>query len=331
MGPFSRLFRLPKPRKFLGIMNLSTGASLITLSLLLNKVSGLYGILAILTGFHLSPFQLSMYIYSIFALVLSAYLAPHIRTQSPLPCIVLACFYVLDSIINAAYTAAFAVAWFLVLAQHSVGEASKAPGAGTISDTSGFTSPEFNVSSVEIVAAPGATPPATVSAVPANTPAGQTGNGTLANAVLSSSSMNSIGIIVALWTIRVYFCVIMLAYARLVLRQHIAAVSQKSTSYSTSENPFATVPGWRGKLGRFLVSIGKSYWLGSDEGDAWMTVMGSKFRKSEESGIGLTKVETTGPSERERRRRSGTGPPPPPAPIDMGKGTGSLAVPMQNL
>lgn len=304
---------------------------MITLSLLLNKVSGLYGILALLTGYHLSSLQLSMYIYSIFALVLTAYLAPHIRTQSPLPCIVLACFYVLDSVINAAYTAAFAITWFLVLAQHSAGKAPKGPGAGTISDTSGFTNPEFNVSSVEIVAAPGATPPAAVSAVPASAPAGQSGNGTLTNAVLSSSSMNSIGIIVALWTIRVYFCVIMLAYARFVLRQHIAAVSQKSTSFSASENPFATVPGWRGKLGRFLISIGKSYWLGSDEDDAWMTGMGSKFRKSEESGIALKKVEATGPAERERRRRSGTGPPPPPAPADLGNGSGSLALPLQNL
>jgi hypothetical protein len=312
-------------------MNLSTGASLITLSLLLNKVSGLYGILALLTGFHLSPMQLSMYIYSILALLLSAYLAPHIRKQNPLPCIVLACFYVLDSIINAAYTAAFAVTWFLVLAQHAAGESPRGPGAGTIVDTAGFTSPEFNVSSVEIVANPAASPPIAVEATPAGAPAGQSGNGTLSGAVLSSSSMNSIGIIVALWTIRVYFCVVMLAYARFVLRQHIAIVSQKSTSYSTSENPFATVAGWRGKLGRFLISIGKSYWLGSDEDDAWMTGMGSKFRKSEESGIALKKVEATGPSERERRRRSGTGPPPPPTNVEVGKGTGSLAVPVQNL
>lgn len=312
-------------------MNLSTGASLITLSLLLNKVSGLYGILALLTGFHLSPIQLSMYIYSILALILTAYLAPHIRKQSPLPCIVLACFYVLDSVINAAYTAAFAVTWFLVLAQHTAGEAPKGPGATTIADTAGFTSPEFNVSSVEIVHNPAATPRVAVGATPAAAPAGQSGNGTLSNAVLSSSSMNSIGIIVALWTIRVYFCVIMLAYSRFVLRQHIASVSQKSTSYSTSENPFATVPGWRGKLGRFLISVAKGYWLGSDEDDAWMTGMGSKFRKSEESGIALKKVEAIGPSERERRRRSGTGPPPPPANVEVGKGSGSLAVPVQNL
>ena len=74
-------------------MSLSTGASLITLSLLLNKVSGLYGLLALLTGYHLSPIQLSMYIYSLFALVLTALLVPHIRTQSPLHCLALKMTY----------------------------------------------------------------------------------------------------------------------------------------------------------------------------------------------------------------------------------------------
>ena len=81
-------------QSFLYVMSLQTGASLITLSLLLNKVSGLYGLLAILTGFHLSPFQLSMYIYSLLALALAAFLAPHIRKQTPLQSLALAWFYV---------------------------------------------------------------------------------------------------------------------------------------------------------------------------------------------------------------------------------------------
>ncbi len=49
-------------------MSLSTGASLITLSLLVNKLAGFYGILALLTGYELSPFQLTMYVYSVLAL-----------------------------------------------------------------------------------------------------------------------------------------------------------------------------------------------------------------------------------------------------------------------
>ena len=311
-------------------MNLSTGASLITLSLVLNKLSGLYGILALLTGYHLSPFQLSMYTYSIFALILTVYLSPHIRKQSPLHCLALAWFYIIDSIINAAFTAAFAVTWFLVLAQHNVGKTEKSgPGATTMDETAGFTDPQLNVSKVEIIASPqpGLTggQDAVAAGVASSSPAGVSPNSATSgvkDAVLSSESMNSIGVIITLWTIRAYFCLIMLAFARMVLRQHIANSGAKvsttnyasaSTNANLAENPFAESKpegqGWKGKLGRIMVSVGRSYWLGSDEDDSWM--YGMKFRRSgEESGVLLNKIEN-GPAERERRRRSGTGPPVP--------------------
>ena len=318
-------------------MPLSTGATLITLSLLMNKLSGLYGILALLTGYELSPLQLSMYIYSLIALILSAYLAQHIRSQSPLQCLALAWFYVLDSIVNAAYTAVFAMTWFLVLMHHNAGQGTKkGPGAGTMDETSGFTSPEHNVSSVEAVPG-GKGQDAVTGTVPSANPAGADGNGSLQRAVLSTESMNSIGIIIALWTIRAYFCIIMLGWARMVIRQHIARAGSKSTSYSTAsensnfaENPFdASKPegqGWRGKLGRFLISIGRTYWLGKDEDDSWMYNM--RFRKTPDNAVALNDIQT-GPMERERRRRSGTGPPPP-GPEILGDGK-TLQVPAQNL
>jgi inositol phosphorylceramide synthase regulatory subunit len=329
-------------------MSLSTGASLITLSLLLNKVSGLYGVLALLTGYHLSPIQLSMYIYSCFALVLTALLAPHIRTQSPLHCLALAWFYVLDSAINLAYTALFGITWFLVLAQHHGGTTASsssgpATAGDTISDTSGFTSPHHNVSHVDVIASPAADVDGVLSGTPANAPAGATGNGSLRHAVLAPESMNSLGVIISLWTIRLYFCVIMLAYARFVLRQHIAASGSKisSTSYTAAsssanlaENPFSETKtegqGGKGKLGRVMVSIGRSYWLGSDEDDlSWMSGMARKFRRSEDV---LANVEAPGPLERERRRRSGTGPPVPAETLlQQSPQKGGLSVPMQNL
>lgn len=333
-------------QRFLYSMSLSTGASLITLSLLVNKLAGVYGILALLTGYHLSPFQLSMYIYSVLGLILTAYLAPHIRKQSPLQCLALAWFYVLDSIINTAYTAAFAVTWFLVLAQHDAGQTEKTgPGASTMDDTSGFTSPQLNVSKVEVVAAPqsgfSGGQDAVAAAVPASSPAGSGSNGALQNAVLGSESMNSIGIIITLWTIRAYFCLIMLTFARMVIRQHIAARGPASGSYVTAstnaklaENPFSESKpegrGWPGKLGRIMVSIGRSYWLGSDQDDSWM--YGMKFRQSTEVGTMLNKIES-GPTERERRRRSGTGPPlPGPAAVPAKDDGGmTLQVPTQNL
>jgi hypothetical protein len=322
-------------------MSLSTGASLITLSLLLNKVSGLYGLLALLTGYHLSPIQLSMYIYSLFALVLTALLAPHIRTQSPFHCLALAWFYILDSAVNITYTALFGITWFLVLAQHNAGKKpSSGLGAGTIDDTSGFTNPQHNVSEVDIIASSAAGQDAVAAGKPASVPAGVTGNGSMRHAILQPESMNSIGVIISLWTLRLYFCVVMLAHARFVLRQHISVSGAKtnSTSYTTAspsvylaENPFSKSKpegqGWKGKLGRVMVSIGRSYWLGSDEDDSWMSGMGRKFRRSEDV---LVKVETPGPLERERRRRSGTGPPLPAETLSQSPQKG-LTVPLQNL
>ncbi|KAL8769947.1 MAG: hypothetical protein Q9209_004194 [Squamulea sp. 1 TL-2023] len=326
-----RWYRIPRPQTFLYLMSLRTGTELITLSLLLNKVSGFYGLLALLTGLHLSSLQLSMYIYSLVALVVTVLLASHIRTQSPFHCLALACFYILDSLINAAYTAAFAITWFLVISQHhSDANGNKAPGAGgsTIDETAGFTSPQYNVSHVDIAVAPdqGISPGNEAFAI------GQPGFSTtasgpsLSHGVLQPESMSSIITICALWAIRIYFVLVIMSYARLVLRQHVAATSRANTalhpgskSATMAENPFAThFPegrGWKGKLGRIMVALGKSYWLGSEEGDeAWMNNAQS-FRRREE---GLASP-APGVVERERRRRSGTGPPPPMPPLQAGQ------------
>lgn len=94
-------------------MSLQTGTEMISIALLINKVTGLYGLLAILTGYALNGVQLSMYIYSVAVLITLAILIPHIRKQSPFQNLSLAWLYVFDTAANAAYTAAFAAEWFL--------------------------------------------------------------------------------------------------------------------------------------------------------------------------------------------------------------------------
>ena len=303
-------------------MSLRTGTELSTLSLLLNKVSGLYGLLALLTGLHLSPLQLSMYIYSIIALVIVILLAPHIRTQSPFHCLALATFYVLDSMINAAYTAAFAITWFLVLSQHLSDEkGGNPPGLGgeTMSSTGGYSNPKFNVSSVGIAAGPdqgipGEKQEAVTSGV-AGSPASTAASPSLGHGVLQSESVSSIVVICGLWAIRIYMCLVVLSYVKLVLRRHVANMSRNSTHLYTSgksnasiENPFAAhLPegkGWRGQLGRAIIAVGRGYWLSSEDGDdLWM---------NEELAMGRMRQpvaaqnEAPGVVERERRRRSGT-------------------------
>ena len=337
-------------------MSLRTGASLATLSLLLNKVSGLYGLLALLTGLHLSPIQLSMYIYSLVALCITAYLAPHIRTQSPFYCLALAWFYVFDAVINAVYTIVFAVTWFLVISQHhSQGSfRNGTPGAGgvTINDTAGFTSPKYNVSHVDVSATPvdGLSPGQDAVAIgsPASSPAGSATSATspsLSHGVLQPESVSSVIVIIALWAARVYLTFIVLSYARFVLRQHIST-SSRSTTYAPlhsgssdpnlAENPFSPHfpegAGLKGRVGRLFLSVGKKYWLGKDQDDAWISQLnegGGRFASMRKSGglgggkIGEQTVEVPGVVERERRRRSGTGPPPMSAQLlQAGQGQG---------
>ncbi|KAI9883142.1 MAG: hypothetical protein M1823_005090 [Watsoniomyces obsoletus] len=322
--------QVPRPRTFLYLMSLRTGTELIALSLLLNKISGIYGLLALLTGVSLSPLQLSMYIYSVLALILTAYLSRHIRKQSPLQNLALAWFYIIDSIINALYTAAFAMTWFLVISQHQAGRTGdiiSGPGnAGkTIDDTAGFTSPEHNVTHVDVVATPAkglttgqdavaiGTPSSSMAAMGTKTPS-------LGHGVLQPESMTSLIVICSLWALRMYFVFVVMAYARSVLRRHIStsydtglAMPRKpesSSSTSSRPNPFASTTregqGWPGRLGRVMIAVGRGYWLGggADEDESWAVGLTGKFRKDEEDARG-------GLMERERRRRSGTGPPLP--------------------
>lgn len=137
-------------------MSLRTGAEMISLSMIFNKVTGFYGLLAILTGFSLSPLQISMYLYSLGALILLAFLMPHIRKQSPFQCLALAWFYLIDTLVNTAFTSAFAVTWLLAVSadESNTNIPSSAPGSGTIEDTAGFTNPKYNVSKVEVIATP---------------------------------------------------------------------------------------------------------------------------------------------------------------------------------
>lgn len=287
-------------------MSLETGASLITLSLLLNKISGLYGLLALLTGYHLSPVQLSMYLYSLVGLALAALLFPYIRKQSPLECLALAWLYLLDSLINAAYTAAFGVSWFLVISQHYDSGESSGPGSETISHTAGFTNPKYDAVYVEIQ----------------NTKEGNNfiahppRSAPLGNAVSQPESFQSIMFIALLWAMRIYFVLVMLAFARQTVRLRVAVPRHTQLPTHSRNVSVASVAdidrelfsphspegqGWKGRLGRIMVGIGRSYWLGEEEGENWLSGINHKFRDRASSDI-------PGPLERERRRRSGTGP-----------------------
>ena len=314
-----RSYKTNTRQNFFQKMSLRTGAEIITYLQVINKVSGLYGLLALLTGAAIDGWQLSMYLYSTIVLVATVYLYKHIRMQSSFESLLLAHLYALDSVINALYTAFFGVVWFYTLANHPGGDNPIAPGVG---ENAGFTSPKFNVSEVNIVAEP-------VNGMKAGQNAVAVGQGApisapgLRGAVFQTSSIMSISLIAGFWALRVYFVFVMLAFARQCLRQHIAANASTAGWYNDdtpqpsqhlAENPFQESKeagaGWRGKLGRSMLSGAPLYWLGSsaEEDESWMRGVGGKFSKKGAPAAG----EPIGLGERERRRRSGTGPPAPP-------------------
>lgn len=308
-------------QSFLHIISLRTAAELITLTLLVNKLTGLYGILAIFTGYELNWLQLSHYIYSIIVLGLLSWLMSSIRKpEEPLKNVMLAYVYVLDSVVSSVYTALFGAGWFLVLAQSLnqqstyQSETPQAPGAGTIDDTAGFTSPETNATKVEVVVEPG---PGLMDGQTAIAYGSQYGS--LGGAFFQSGSMASLTVLGLLWIIRFYFCILMMSHSRSILRQYVASTStsfSESSDPTMAENPFRVDreegAGWKGKLGRFMLRFPtKRYWLGRDESeDEWVRATSGRFESGRSHGLRI-KVPENGVGERERRARSGTGPPPP--------------------
>jgi hypothetical protein len=297
-------------------MSLRTGTSLILLFQVINKVTAFYGILALFTSYPLSGLQLSMYIYSMPVLIATLYLSGPVKTQSPWHCLAFAYLYTVDSIVNAVFTTFFGISWFYVLAAHP--NPAGTPGSSTIEQTSGFTNPEFNVSQVQIAATPkaGLAPvqDAVIVGAPSGAPAGASAG--FAEVMLNGSSAMSLFVITSFWLLRFYAVFVVLAYARAVLRHHVQVSSvndfeniyNKANRGDQAPDPFAQGSpagnGWKGKIGRLMVSIGRDYWLGRDASLGGQDVIlkpinGAKYRKSEDPGTG----------ERERRRRSGTGPP----------------------
>jgi hypothetical protein len=237
MSRLTRQFlRIPRPKSLFGIISLQTSAELICLALVFNKVTGAYGLLAILTGYQLSLLQLSTYLYSLSMLICLAYLIPHIRKQSPLECLALAWVYALDTIINAGYAALFGFDWCIGSA-HS---AAPSDIHNSVADaTSGMV-----VEDVETLR-----PRPHVDVMPQETVA-------------------SMIMVVSLTLLRIHFSLIVMAFARQTLQKYMQRVDMDAGR----EGPFAAgLPdgeGRRGRLGRAMVSVGRAYWLsGSVEDD----------------------------------------------------------------
>lgn len=306
---WQRFLRVPRPRHFLYFMSLRTGAEMIALTMLFNKITGFFGLLAVLTGLRLSTLQLAMYLYSCLALFVVARLMPNIRKQTPFHCLALAWFYLCDTVINTVFTAAFAMTWFLAVSADSGNQQlpSGAPGSSMMDDTAGFTSPAYNVTEVNVIAKPAANPITGQDAVAygaaAEAAAGVlSGSPSLGHGVGIEESVPSLAVVVALTLVRVYFCLVLMSFARQVVRQHLMSVcaTKNPDQNSHDDEPHHDVDaslemgleemfaagtargaGWRGQLARrMLDTAGKNYWVGASSPVdlAWMRGIDGRFR-----------------------------------------------------
>ncbi|KAK3906006.1 Inositolphosphorylceramide synthase subunit Kei1-domain-containing protein [Staphylotrichum tortipilum] len=260
--PRSSWLRLPRPKSFLGLMSLQTGTELISIALLFNKATGVYGMLTLFTGYSLSALQVTAYLGSIFVLITLALCLSHIRKQSPLENLVLAWVYAIDTVASAAYTTAFATSWYLATMH---GGTAKGGSAAVGSPSDGDAQQERR-DETQTQQQPG-----------------------------TPDTAASMTLIIAFTLIRVYFALVVMAYARrVVLRFADERMGEDDVESGgggdggdTSADPFAAgAPlgeGWRGRLGRALVSVGRGYWLGGKkEDEEWARAVNSKFRGSRE-------------------------------------------------
>lgn len=202
-----------------------------------NKVTGVYGLLAILTGYQLSLLQLSTYVYSIGVLGLLIYLIPHIRRQSPFECLALAWMYALDTGINTAYTAAFGLDWYFTSTASEVSDAGDSQGV--------------------VVGLEGLRKESAVH-----------------GKVVPQETAMSMVFIIGVTLIRVYFTFIVMSYARQSLQKYMQLMILEGPGVDDYDGPFAAdLPdgdGRKGRLGRLMVSFGRGYWLGHLDSGDWL-------------------------------------------------------------
>ncbi|EEY22235.1 conserved hypothetical protein [Verticillium alfalfae VaMs.102] len=179
---------------FLGLISLQNGTEMITLTLIFNKLTGFYGLLAILTGYSLSLLQLSMYIYSLGVLLVTAALLPHIRKQTPFECLALAWLYIIDTVLNAAYTTAFALSWF---AHSTALERHPSPADGSsISVNSAVPDATLATGTPVVPDVPGST-----------------------KHIGPEESWTSLGLVIGFTVVRVYLALVVMAFAQKVLQR----------------------------------------------------------------------------------------------------------------
>ncbi|KAF8627798.1 hypothetical protein AX15_004224 [Amanita polypyramis BW_CC] len=106
-------WRLWPLSSFLGVLDIKTGVTVALLFALLNKVAGVYGLIAVITGAGGSFAQLSLYIYSVLALIVLTWGLRIVKEEDPRQTSRFAHFFLADHLISTMWTVFFAVDWWV--------------------------------------------------------------------------------------------------------------------------------------------------------------------------------------------------------------------------
>ncbi|KLO19075.1 DUF1753-domain-containing protein [Schizopora paradoxa] len=127
----------PRPlNSFLGFVDLKLGVTIALLFAVLNKVAGIYGIIALFNGAGGSFAQVSMYVYSVLMLVALWWGLKAVSEEHPKRTLYFAHLFFVDHVLSTAWVAVFAVAWW-VYTPHDGRQQSHSPAQQHIIDVAG--------------------------------------------------------------------------------------------------------------------------------------------------------------------------------------------------
>jgi len=234
--------------------------------LILNKIPSLYALASTITkgSDPESALQLSMHIYSLFALTIAACILPVLRRPPssrlsdtrPLTLILLSHLHAIDFLLGVTLTALFAITWFKMISNPDPSTAG--PGTPGIDAGAGFTKPEIAVDTVEVGHDPQDDPLSPNVVISIN--ATSTGNMTISigdGSYLGPEGGSSLVLMCMLWAIRAYLLACVIIYTRNVARD------------ASSRGLDATArQGWLDIPGHWLCNGERSFWLGYDHQSA---------------------------------------------------------------
>ncbi|OAX38881.1 DUF1753-domain-containing protein [Rhizopogon vinicolor AM-OR11-026] len=195
---------------FLGVTDLKTGVTIALLFALLNKVAGVYGLIATLTGAGGNFAQLSLYIYSVLGLVALSWGLKSVKDENPQHTLYFAYFFFVDHILSTAWTVFFTIVWWYHT-PHDGQQISNSPAQEAIRH--GASDVKHNLTDTQRAAA---------------------------NILWHEEKGTAMGVIVVSWLAKIYFALLLYSYAMHLRKgsynsiRHFRSFSSTPTGYTAA-------------------------------------------------------------------------------------------------